>query len=65
MQRLSPHVSGKLDLYNVKIRRHSLASHFLMRNNFENVKYIKFYINSRNERFDAIKTSLIFINNKF
>ena len=26
--------------------------------------YIKFYINSRNERFDAIKTSLIFINNK-
>ena len=28
-------------------------------------EYIKFYINSRNERFDAIKTSLIFINNKF
>ena len=27
--------------------------------------YIKIYINSRNERFDAIKTSLIFINNKF
>ena len=27
--------------------------------------YIKFYINSINERLDAIKTSLIFINNKF
>ena len=27
--------------------------------------YIKFYINSRNERFDAIKTFLIFRNNKF
>ena len=48
----------------IKIRRHSLASQVLMRNNFEKVKcIIKFYISSRNERCDAIKTSLIFINN--
>ena len=50
----------------IKIRRHSLASQVLMRNNFENVKcIIKFYISSRNERFDAIKTSLILKNNTF
>ena len=28
----------------IKLRRHSLASHFLMRNNFENVKCILNFI---------------------
>ena len=59
---VEPSFVGEVGL--IKIRSHSLAR---CRNIFSNEKITlgKFYINSKNERFAAIKPSYIFINNNF